>query len=108
MYRLGGDDSTSANVDRATLPTGSLLTVANNIADGTNGKMVFCNYPVSSRYSEGIVFDYNTYIASPNADFGRFFGKSNGNTYAFTESGIETVWDLGIETHGRFYFIEND
>ena len=25
-----------------------------------------------------------------------------------TESGIETVWDLGIETHGRFYYIEND
>ena len=84
------------------------FTVTNNIADGTNGKMVFCNYPVSSRYSTGVVFDYNTYIASPNVDFGRFFGKSNGNTYPFTENGIETVWDLGIETHGRFYYIEND
>ena len=84
------------------------FTVTNNIADGTNGKMVFCNYPVSSRISEGVVFDYNTYVASPNVDFGRFFGKSSGNTYAFTESGIEAVWDLGIEAHGRFYYIEND
>ena len=77
--------------------------VTDNIADGTNGKMLFCNYPHSKRFPEGIVFDRNTYIAPAGVDFARFFGKYDGKTYSYTAAGIADAQEMGIERNGTFY-----
>ena len=87
--------------------TGNSFSVTGNIADGTIGKMVFCNYPKTKTYPEGILFDGNTYIAGADVDFARFFGKTDGITYPYTQTGVSSVWSYGIESHGKFYYIEN-
>ncbi len=88
--------------------TGDSFRVTGNIADGTNGKLFFCNYPKSTRYSDGILFDRNTYIASTDVDFARLFGKydkNGGVTYPYTADGIAAVRELNIETNGKFYYL---
>ncbi|MBE6529950.1 MAG: hypothetical protein E7680_05070 [Ruminococcaceae bacterium] len=81
------------------------FSVTHNYIDGTNGKMLFCNYPKGTSYPNGILFDYNTYVGSTEVDFARFFGKMNGTTYAYTENGIAAVWARGIEKNGKFYYL---
>ena len=85
--------------------TNNAFTVAHNYIDGTNGKMLFCNYPRGTSYPNGILFDYNTYVGAAGVDFARFFGKQNGVTYQYSKAGIGAVWARGIETHGKFYLV---
>lgn len=80
------------------------FSVVHNYIDGTNGKMLFCNYPKGTTYPNGILFDYNTYVGSTDVDFARFFGKTTGVTYAYTENGVAAVWVRGIEQNGKFYY----
>ena len=83
--------------------------VTNNIVDGTNGKMFFCNYPKTKSDTTGIRFEGNLYVGSTDVDLARLFGKydkNGGKTYPYTQEGVEAVWELGIETTGRFYYIQ--
>ena len=83
------------------------FSVTDNIADGTNGKMVFCTQLKTNDNPDGVLFDRNTYVATTNVDFARFFGKtSTGRTYSYTQGGIAAVHALGVETNGVFYYTE--
>lgn len=82
--------------------------VVHNYIDGTNGKMLFCNYPQGNTYPESVLFDYNTYVGADAVDFARFFGKydkNGGVTYPYTAEGVAAVWALGIEKNGKFYSV---
>ena len=78
--------------------------VTDNIIDGTNGKMLFCNYPKTNTSEDGVVFDRNTYVGTTGVDFARLFGKTTGTTYRYSEGGIAKVHALGMETSGTFYY----
>ncbi len=77
--------------------------VTDNIIDGTNGKMLFCNYPKTNTSEDGVVFDRNTYVGTTGVDFARLFGKTTGTTYRYSEGDIAKVHALGIETGSTFY-----
>ena len=82
------------------------VAATNNIADGTNGKFLFCNFPKTRENDDGAVFDRNTYVAAPGADLARLFGKfdkDGGVTYPYTAEGIAALQALGIEQNGKFY-----
>ncbi len=87
----------------------SNFSVTENVADGTNGKMVFCLQLKTNQNPEGVLFDRNVYVASTDVDFARFFGKktADGTTYAFTAKEIAEVQQLGVEKNGKFYYYES-
>ena len=85
----------------------SNFSVTDNIADGTNGKMVFCTQLKTNSTSDGVVFDRNTYVGSTDVDFARFFGKLSGTTYKFNKTDIAKVQEMGVETNGKFYYVES-
>ncbi len=90
-------------VSRGPYQTNNSFSVTDNIIDGTNGKMLYCNQAKTNSNTNGVLLDRNTYIGSENVDFAVISGKK----YAYKPNGISDVQALGVETNGTFYFVQS-